>query len=242
MGWLDRLLGRGSDRADRSAPAEPAAASVTDDDLREAARQMVLPGFASYDEAVEQVRDFLELEAGDPRPEQTVAEVWSKRKAEEATWGEGSDHARLAAAFAELQGKGLVARMNFTCCNTCGTAEIDDERTRLDAVPPGDYPFREWAYTFFHQQDAEQLAETPATLYLTYSSFRPAPDVDPELLAAARAGDERARTQLIEQTDAAVGHLVAESLRNHGLDVDWSGDIGRRIAVTIHEWRKPLPS
>lgn len=243
MGLFDRLLGRNSDRVvDRSASAAPDAGSVTEDELREAARLAVLPGFVSLDEAVEEVRDYLELDVDDPRPRQVVAEVWSRRKAEEATWVGGSDHARLAGAFTELEVKGLVARMNFTCCNTCGTAEIDDERTPLDAVTPGEYPFREWAYTFFHQQDAELLAEMPATLHLTYSSFRPAPDTDPGLLAVARTGDQRARRQLMAQTDVAVGHLVATSLRSHGLDVEWSGDIGQRIAVTVHAWRKPLPS
>jgi hypothetical protein len=130
--------------------------------------------------------------------------------------------------------------MDFTCCNTCGTAEIDDQRTPL-ATDQG-YPFREWAYTFFHQQDADSLADEPATLFLTYSSWRAAPDTDPLLLAAAKAGDVAARAQVAAQTNTQVGQVIAAALRDQGLTVDWDGDPRQRIAVTIEHWRKPLPS
>ncbi len=147
----------------------------------------------------------------------------------------------MQAAFDELEADRVVARMNFTCCNTCGTTEIDDERTPDPDAAEGAYPFQEWAYAFFHSQDAERLADTPADLYLTYSSFRPAPDIDPELMARARAGDEDARKQVVSHTDATVGRIVVDALTARGLTPVWSGDPAQRIAVPITDWRKPLP-
>ncbi|MEO8827578.1 DUF6891 domain-containing protein [Lapillicoccus sp.] len=213
---------------------------MTTTDLYEAARQAVLPGFLTRIEVVEQVSELYELDVNDRRASEVVAAVWDARRAEETTWTGESDYDRLAAAFADLDSQGIVARMNFTCCNTCGTTEIDDERTPVEA-PPGGYPFREWAYTFFHQQDAERLSEDRATLYLTYSAFRPALDADPQLLQQAQGGDEQARTQVTRQTDTLVGQQVAETLRRRGLDVRWSGDPEQRISVSMGSWRRPLP-
>lgn len=219
---------------------------MTDDvstaDLYESARQAVVPGFVNRSEAVEHVRDLYGLESNDKRPAEAVDAVWAARKAEEAGWTGESDYERLAAAFADLDTQGLVARMNFTCCNTCGTTEIDDERTPADDVVPGKYPFPEWAYTFFHQQDAERLAEEPTTLFLTYSSFRPAAEIDAEVLQKARTGDAKAKAQVTTETDTLVGQRVADTLRAHGLDVNWSGSPTQRISISVGAWRKALPS
>ncbi|MDI9902924.1 hypothetical protein QM716_24015 [Rhodococcus sp. IEGM 1409] len=92
----------------------------------------------------------------------------------------------------------------------CGTTEIDDERTPSEPDENG-YPFAQWAYTFFHMQDAERL------------------------------GDETAKAHVIAQTDQTVGRQVADALRAQGLSVDWNGDNNQRIRVTDVRWRKPLP-
>lgn len=214
-------------------------AETTESELVDIAQKTVIPGFVTRSDAVERVREALELDETDPRSERVVELVWSRRTAQQSTWEGRSDHDRLAAAFRRLEARGFVTRMNFTCCNRCGTDEIDDERTALDTA--AEYPYRETMYTFFHQQDAERLVDEPATLFLTYSSWRPAPDTDPELLAAARAGDEGARAAVVANTDAEVGRRVVEALRSEGLDVSWNGSHTSRIAITISRWRKPLP-
>ncbi|SEB49671.1 hypothetical protein SAMN04489844_0295 [Nocardioides exalbidus] len=237
MGFLDRFRRAPSTPA---APVVSASSDVSDDDVREAARERVLPGFMARDDVVAAVGDYLEIE-GDPRVERVVGEIWDQRRADEDTWTGPGDFARVEAAFADLAEQGVVGRMSFTCCQTCGTAEIDDERTPLADVPDGDYAFREWGYTFFHEQDAERLADDEATLYLSYSTFCPAPDVDESLLARWREGDESARGEVIAASDAAVGHRVADALRARGLEVTWAGDTGQRVEVAIRDWRKPLP-
>ncbi|MGC3955503.1 MAG: hypothetical protein QM804_14850 [Propionicimonas sp.] len=235
MGFFDRFRRR------NEVPEPALPQDGTDEaDLYQAARQAVLPGFLTWDDAVTRVRDMFELDEMDPRPEVIVDRVWTQRKAEESSWRETSDYDRLRSAFEALQADGVVARMNFTCCNTCGTDEIDAERTPLEGAEG--YPFRESEYTFFHQQDADGLADSPTTLYLTYSAWRPNPDLDPALLEAARAGDEAARSQVIAGTDRRAGERVAAALRQQGLTVSWDGNPQTRLAIEIADWRKPLPA
>jgi hypothetical protein len=206
----------------------PATSPTADlDALAESARQAVLPGFLSRVEAIERVRDEFELVDDDPAAEDAVDRVWRARLEEERTWAAGDS-------------EGVVARMDFTCCNSCGTTEIDDERTALPEPGEG-YRYREERYVFFHQQDSDRLVDEPAQLMLTYSAWRAARDTDPELLSAARAGDRDAETRIREETDRKVGEIVAAALAEEGLTVSWNGDPAQRLAVEISHWRKPLP-
>ena len=229
-----------SDEPEQNAPAEEAIPQM-DEDLFQAARDAIAPGFADRGEARERVADEFELEHTDPEVARAVDAAWNAQLAEETRWPAGSsDYERVARAFAALEEQGLIARMNFTCCNTCGTSEIGDERTPL-ADPGKGYGYREEQYVFFHQQDADRLAEEPADLLLTFSAWRASRNTDPEVLAAARRGDDEAAQRIRIETDREVGERVAAALRAEGLVVHWSGDPAQRIAVQIDHWRKPLP-
>lgn len=215
-------------------------------ELRETASGWITPGFRSRARLAEELvefRDDIDL-PGDVLLEaarQVIDEVWRDRLAEEATWLDTGDFGRLESAFAALTGQGLVCRMDFTCCQTCGTAEIGDERTPRDTDSEGEYAYEQWAYAFFHQQDSERLAQPGALLYLSYSAFGPAPGVDPDLIAKARAGDDDARREVVAITDTAVGEMVRDALVAEGLAVEWNGTHAQRIGVRTPEWRKPLP-
>ncbi|MEV8099340.1 hypothetical protein [Kitasatospora sp. NPDC085879] len=71
--------------------------------------------------------------SGDRRPvspEQAQAladRMWLERVAEQAAWQGETDPERLSRAFAALQEAGITARENFTCCRSCGQAEIGGE-------------------------------------------------------------------------------------------------------------------
>jgi hypothetical protein len=54
----------------------------------------------------------------------------------------------LNKAFAELRKIGYFAKQNHTCCQTCGWAEVPDEK--------GD------TAVFYHRQDADDLRENGA--------------------------------------------------------------------------------
>ncbi|MGC5165328.1 DUF6891 domain-containing protein [Luteimicrobium sp. DT211] len=214
---------------------------VSDNQLEERAEELLLPGFRTMQETVDALREEFELDDDDPRPSRTVASVRRARLAEQESWAGASDHDRLVEAFRTLGEMGIVGRMAFACCQTCGTAEIDDERTADPDAWPEAYPWREWGYTFFHEQDADRLATEPADLYLTFSTWRPAPGLAPELLTRARNGDDDARREVFRESDARVGQQVADAVRRVGLEVDWSGDPAQRIAVRVDRWRRRLP-
>jgi len=52
---------------------------------------------------------------------------------------------RIDLAFAALRDKGFFAKANHTCCQSCGLADIPEDK--------------EMAYVFYHMQDAERLKD-----------------------------------------------------------------------------------
>lgn len=202
--------------ADAPATGAEAAADAVPADVVDAVVSGVRGGFRTRDEVLEAAHDRA-AEVGFDRAVVTafVDRAWRERLAEQDAWPATTDSDRLDAAFAELDRTGVVARMDFTCCQTCGVAEIDDE------VGAGQDPA---GYVFFHQQDSERLDGEDATLLLSFGVFRAA-DADAYEAAAL-----------------AVGHRVRAALERAGLTVDWPGTTSRRIAVTGLDWRRRLPA
>ncbi|MDR1213683.1 MAG: hypothetical protein LBK54_06340 [Propionibacteriaceae bacterium] len=235
-----------------SAPAtraEPAAYDLTE--VRHTADTVFCNGFHTFDEALAGLFDYYEgcsePETGSLEAdfEAVLRQAWQDRLAEQATWDGPGDYAKLADAFERLQAGGIVARMNFTCCQTCGHAEIGDEASRGP-----DQRILERGYVFFHQQDSARIADG-GELYLAFGAFTADQGTDPQLLDEARQGNDQARSKVLSQASAresliahetAIAHDVAAALRASGLDVEWDGDISQRIRVHITQWRMPLPA
>ncbi|MFW0792344.1 hypothetical protein AAFP30_00890 [Gordonia sp. CPCC 205515] len=210
-------------------------------ELRQLVWARVIPGFVGLPDVESDVRDWAE-DTGAPA-DQAVAEarrLWAERDAESRLWTDSGDYGRLQAAFDELDAAGVLSRMNFACCATCATHDIDDERTPNPATDDW-YGYREWAYVYFHEQDAEGLADDEPMLYLGYSAFRPHPNLPVTLLDAMSDGDIAAEREVHERTETLVATQIVDVLRRHGLDVTWSGSRRDRIAVRITAWRKTLP-
>jgi hypothetical protein len=123
-------------------------------------------------------------------------------------WPVRTDCDRLDDAFAALERGGVVARQNFTCCGTCGSAEIGDE---MEVVSAAGVTVR--GYVFFHMQDTDSAVEGDG-LYLNYGATE---DGEDAALAVAR-------------------EIVAE-LEAHGLRTNWTGSWDQRIAVTL-DWKR----
>lgn len=202
------------------------------------AREVIRPGFLDLDEAVERVEGFFDYRPGLPDAggiPAVVTAVWQECLAEQESWPDEGDSARLSRAFAALEADAFVARMNFTCCPTCGHSEIGDE------CSDGEH-----SYVFFHSQDAERLSEPDATLYLAFGYFDDHPDLDRGLVEAARRSDDldleaRAAAEH-ERVEAAVGARIVDALRREGMTVDWDGTCRSRPAVSIDAWRRKLPT
>jgi hypothetical protein len=92
---------------------------------------------------------------------QLVGEPFAEHLAAQATWPERTDSDRLIDAFRILDAARIVAREDFACCQSCGSAEIGGEV--LDEDEPR-------GYVFYHGQDADHAA-TGGGLWLSYGSF-----------------------------------------------------------------------
>ncbi|WP_030325457.1 DUF6891 domain-containing protein [Streptomyces sp. NRRL B-3229] len=88
-----------------------------------------------------------------------VDRLWLERLGEMETWPSTTDPDRLTRAFEALNTRGVTARENFTCCRTCGTAEIGAERAEGDR-----------GFVYFHTQCTESAAESRG-LMLLYGGF-----------------------------------------------------------------------
>ena len=236
MAFLRRLR-RLSSRRDRARPGErPATVPEQRAAAAERVAELIRPGFLARAEAeaaaVDLVTDddesYPDLTATDART--LAATAWDRLRAEQAASPGEGDYPRLRAAFDELEATGIVARMHFACCSTCGHHEIDDERSAASR-----------GYTFFHAQDSERLGPDDSVLFLAFGSFVADRRLDPDLLAAAAAGDAGARSRVADASDEGIAADVVGALHRQGLAVEWNGTAGQRIQVAPLDWRKRLP-
>ena len=176
----------------------------------------VKAGFDDRESIIEAAVDNFRDEYGGYIVRQEAAKISDKllmqHYEEQKTWTHETDCDKLDEAFAELDRKGIVARQNFTGCQTCGHTEIGNEID--DALEFR--PVR--GYVFFHQQDTEHVVEMDK-LYLAYGS------VDGK-----------------EDDSVDIGYEVMAALRRAGLLVEWNGMIQKRICIKEIRWqRRRLP-
>lgn len=95
-----------------------------------------------------------------------VAAAWEARVAEQAGWPERTDPDLVDEAFARLEEQGIIARADFTCCGSCGHAEIGGE---LEPESLG--------YVFFHRQSTDAVV-AQGRLWLQYGARGPQRDQD----------------------------------------------------------------
>jgi len=188
-----------------------------DEELVAVIRLRAAEGFETDDEIVESVAEYLADEANAAevlvaRVERLAPAILEAHAEQERSWAIPTDCDRLDRAFAVLNARGIVARQNFTCCQTCGHAEIGDE---FEACP---VPVR--GYTFFHVQDTAHAAEGYG-LCLAYGAVLAEGATKPEYDAAA----------------VGVGREIVAALRAEGLAPVWEGDLGRRIELPL-TWRR----
>jgi hypothetical protein len=186
------VAGRGANAAaDVAATWSP---QSFNDDVGQFARYLVRGGYDSREEVVNSVRDY----ATDGKPqsfdaEQIVDAEIALLKSDEATWPALTDFDRLQKAIVALEGNGIVTRQNFTCCQTCGHAEIGEEIERFELA--GNHAR---GYAFFHQQATESAVDGR--------------DIN---FAYGTVGDQHSAVEIAKE--------VADSMRAAGLRVKWNG-------------------
>ncbi|MEU7591000.1 hypothetical protein AB0A95_32490 [Micromonospora sp. NPDC049230] len=149
------------------------------------------------------------------------------RRAQQRGWGEVRSN--LTRAFAELNELGWLARENFSCCGTCASAEIHDERDDS----------RHWhGYVWYHQQDTESLiASGDGSVYLGYGAY---PSVDFDEVAYADLSEAEQQAHYQADLERLLDDVVFPVLRRHGMRVEWNRQQFRRVLVTGAQWYAPL--
>ncbi|WP_404336450.1 DUF6891 domain-containing protein [Sphingomonas sp. MMS12-HWE2-04] len=213
--FLGRFFGRRPATDAAAAPSSvpaPEAAMDARTQLREKLRQDVAAGFDDEDVILTNIADYFEDEI-DPALVRREApailrEVLAEHARAAASWPAVTDCDRLDAAFAALEADGIIARQNFTCCMTCGSAEIWDEVE--EASNDG---LQARGYTFYHFQDTDAALEGHG-IFLAYGACE-----DGEAAALDIAGE------------------VVAALEAHGLSPAWGGSWSERIALPL-DWKR----
>ncbi|WP_229070943.1 hypothetical protein [Actinoplanes sp. DH11] len=143
--------------------------------------------------------------------------------------GFGTVRSNLTAAFDELNAAGVLARENFSCCGTCASAEIHDERDDS----------RHWrGYVWYHRQDTESLISSEGgSVYLGYGVYPPA-GFDEDAYAALPEAEQQASYQ--KDLELLLDETVFPALRRHGMNIQWNRRQTTRILVTGARWYAPL--
>ena len=180
--------------------------------IREYVRSKIAGGFLSIEAIEAEAVDVgsLDAPAAEVRPHVSgiVKHYIEAHLEEQATWPQETDYDRLAAAFAHLEDRGIVARQDFSCCGTCGGVEIRDEMERVASTGPSVR-----GYTFFHVQGTDTAVDGRG-LYLAYGS-----------VAETEAGA------------LAIAREVVATLENSGLSAIWDGSWATCIHVKL-DWKR----
>lgn len=179
--------------------------------LRETIEQLVRGGYTPGDEIAGEAVEITEFEGDEARAEELVVEAVQQLKTEQARWPSTTDYDRLRAAFADLESQGVVCRENFSCCGTCGSAEIGEEMEEAEAR--GNTVI---GYAFFHMQDTERAVEGGG-LFFNYGA-----------IGAGKAAAE------------VVGRLIAHAMKQQGLLTTWNGSVSTRVQVAL-DWKRRWP-
>lgn len=186
------------------------------DEIRAFIARRVAEGFDSEEEIVEDTIECFSDELGESDElnnmvAELARELMKEHQQNELSWKGDTDCDKLDRAFSELEDSGIVARQNFTCCQTCGHAEIWEE---IESARQDEREVKPTGYVFYHMQDTERAVDD-GMLYLAYG-------------AADNTDDMAIRT----------AQKISEILRKHGLSVSWNGSLDKRIEVDKMTWRR----
>lgn len=115
--------------------------------------------------------------------------------------------ALLAEAFGDLQEKGMIVHKNYTCCQTCGWHEIEEEARTLRAAGQNC-----WGAAFYHGQDAEGIQDS-SRVYIGFGTLE---GIGPDLFTGEEAGE-----------------ILVQTLQEHGLKVEWDGSADTRVLAHL---------
>lgn len=171
--------------------------------------EMVLFGFMSDDEILEDVEE--EFDGEDYNPDWVQSQIKRIRSERQTADAGAGDFRKLAAIFDELNRQGIIALHKAGYTKQDGYADVAEVyHTAKDA---GKNPF---GFCFYHTQDLQRAVNPDMqNLFLAFDSIS--------------QDDDEAIT---------IGNTIVRLLVKQGFDVDWNGTIEQRIEITHINWDK----
>ncbi len=175
-------------------------------------------GFKSPDDIYEYLTEMVEDEGMEDEIDmdwvkETIDSEYSARvKASEAEWRYPTDPYRLADAFEELRSLGIIALHNAGYTISDGESDVIEieHSLREDGIVSE-------GYCFYHEQDLERAIDPDEPML--HLAFQKIDNSDPEVTAK-------------------VGKIIVEVLQKHHFNVDWNGDVNKRIIISPILWNK----
>ncbi|MEU9040504.1 MULTISPECIES: DUF6891 domain-containing protein [unclassified Kitasatospora] len=183
-GWGDGLDWQPLDMGPVPEPVPPVELGAGERrELEDRLRLTLACGYTDRARLVEEAEEYLVSCGLRPlsraQAEQLADRLWLERVGEQTGWIGDTDPERLAHAFAALEASGITAREDFTCCRSCGEAEIG-----AAGAPDAR------GFVYFHSQCTESAAAGHG-LSLLYGGFDGSPStataVGHEVVAALTA-------------------------------------------------------
>jgi len=170
-------------------------------------------GFENQDELFESIREMFadEDDFDEDWLEQTIAEKYEQHKKLSLSWSKPTDFGKLAASFDQL------IREKVVCLHKAGFTKQDGESDCMQTINIlNERGVHTIGYCYYHSQDLERaIDEETKLLYLGFDS------VDQD--------DDKA---------LEVANRIVAVLKQHGLEVHWTGTIDHRIEIRNIHWQK----
>ena len=143
---------------------------------------------------------------------------------EKSAWPAETDCDRLDRVEAALRERGILLWQVSPCCDTCTVGELPDRIDVINRHHPG-FRNRIRGYAFFIDQNMPEMLSdrTEPSVHLGYG-----------WLSADR---QKVAAEVYEKNALGIGREVCECLRDEDFEVDWDGDLARKIRVSIN-WRR----
>lgn len=142
----------------------------------------------------------------------TVDSEFTKLTEESKNWKKPTDTDKLIAAFDELCALKIIALHNAGYTTSDGEEEVVEVEMELR-----ESGITSEGYCFYHEQDLQRAID---------------PDQNKLAIAFQKINNSD------KEVTAKVGNIVADVLKKNGLNVNWNGDVNKKIELLNFAWQK----
>lgn len=189
---------------------------MNQDIINEALEQIdkdVLMGFDTETEMFDGIQDMFydEDDFDEDWLRRAIAEKYARHQQDSLTWQHPTDFEKLSAVFDALIGQKIV------CLHKAGYTKQDGEGDCEAIIQTlQEQGIQALGYCYYHTQDLERA-------------------IDPDIRNLFLGFDSATRD---EEKAISIAHTIVAGLAAQGFEVNWNGEVGRRIEIKNIRWQK----